>query len=197
MTILAARRFCKLMAHALCTYLRFVRDRRSSKSGSLPILATPTTNSEHRRFYLDICTVKTVLNPISGQVFDAGHNESGVFLSAEWHDGDWLVDGIREATPCRDWNKWCMKSRIRLSIVFNKFRLTRYVYQPKFASVEMFSYIGGYMGMWLGLSLISLFDLLETICYLFFYPVGRMTAKRKKRSVKPEPVKNAFLGTMY
>ncbi|GFQ90713.1 uncharacterized protein TNCT_695632 [Trichonephila clavata] len=98
---------------------------------------------------------------------------------------------------CRKDDKWCMKSRIKLSIVFNKFRLTRYVYQPKFASVEMFSYIGGYMGMWLGLSLISLFDLFETICYLFFYPVGRMSVKRKARSVKPEPVKNAFLGTMY
>ncbi|GFW48512.1 uncharacterized protein TNCV_1110711 [Trichonephila clavipes] len=51
----------------------------------------------NKRFYLGIWNVKTVLNPISGQVFDAGHDESGVFLSAEWHDGNWLVDGIREA----------------------------------------------------------------------------------------------------
>ncbi|GFX14182.1 hypothetical protein TNCV_1766761 [Trichonephila clavipes] len=49
------------------------------------------------RFYLGIWTGKIVLNPISGQVFYAGHDESGGFLSAEWHDGDWLVDGIREA----------------------------------------------------------------------------------------------------
>ncbi|GFX92025.1 uncharacterized protein TNCV_5004891 [Trichonephila clavipes] len=47
--------------------------------------------------YLGFWTVKTVLNPISGQVFDEGHGESGVLRSAEWHDGDWLDDGIREA----------------------------------------------------------------------------------------------------
>ncbi|GIY72939.1 uncharacterized protein CDAR_277501 [Caerostris darwini] len=47
-------------------------------------------------------------------------------------------------------------------------------------SVEMFSYIGGYMGMWLGLSLISLFDLYETICFLLYFPFGRFRMKSKK-----------------
>ncbi|GFT39182.1 uncharacterized protein TNCV_2897061 [Trichonephila clavipes] len=47
--------------------------------------------------FLGFWTVKTVLNPISGQFFDEGHGESGVLRSAEWHDGDWLDDGIREA----------------------------------------------------------------------------------------------------
>ncbi|GIY72938.1 uncharacterized protein CDAR_277491 [Caerostris darwini] len=92
---------------------------------------------------------------------------------------------------CMENDEWCKQSRIKLTVVFNKFRLTRYVYQPKFASVEMFSYIGGYMGMWLGLSLISLFDLFETICYLFFYPIGRMKAKTGQTLVKP------YLGTYY
>ncbi|GFV50227.1 uncharacterized protein TNCV_621401 [Trichonephila clavipes] len=40
--------------------------------------------------------VRTVLNPILGQVFNEGHDESGVLHSARWHDGDWMVDGIRE-----------------------------------------------------------------------------------------------------
>ncbi|GFU28869.1 uncharacterized protein TNCV_470051 [Trichonephila clavipes] len=31
------------------------------------------------------------------RVYDAGHGKSGVFHSAEWHDGDWSSDGIREA----------------------------------------------------------------------------------------------------
>ncbi|GFW01573.1 hypothetical protein TNCV_4084881 [Trichonephila clavipes] len=35
------------------------------------------------------------------KVYDAGHGKSGVFHSAEWHDGDWSNDGIRE-----DW-LWC------------------------------------------------------------------------------------------
>ncbi|GFT37297.1 uncharacterized protein TNCV_1127231 [Trichonephila clavipes] len=98
---------------------------------------------------------------------------------------------------CAEKDEWCKKARIKLSIVFNKFRLTRYVYQPKFASVEMFSYVGGYMGMWLGLSLISLFDLFEMICYLFFYPIGRMAANRRTTPVKSRQVKNDFLNSMY
>ncbi|KFM80766.1 hypothetical protein X975_25703, partial [Stegodyphus mimosarum] len=48
----------------------------------------------------------------------------------------------------------------------------------------MFSYIGGYMGMWLGLSLISLFDLFETICYLLYYPVGRIIETSKQEQAK-------------
>ncbi|GFY07313.1 hypothetical protein TNCV_5085001 [Trichonephila clavipes] len=31
------------------------------------------------------------------RVYDAGHDKSGVFHSAEWPDGDWSNDGIREA----------------------------------------------------------------------------------------------------
>ncbi|GFS79289.1 hypothetical protein TNCV_4409451 [Trichonephila clavipes] len=51
----------------------------------------------NRRCFFGRLDCKIVLNPISGQVFDEGHDESGVVHSAEWHDDDWLDDGIREA----------------------------------------------------------------------------------------------------
>ncbi|GFV36034.1 uncharacterized protein TNCV_2867921 [Trichonephila clavipes] len=47
--------------------------------------------------FLGFWTVRTVLNPISGQVIDEGYGESGVLHSARWHGGDWMVGGIREA----------------------------------------------------------------------------------------------------
>ncbi|GFW10253.1 hypothetical protein TNCV_4812211 [Trichonephila clavipes] len=50
--------------------------------------------------FLGFWTVRTVLNPISGQGFDEGHGESGVFRSARWHDGDWLDVGIRRRGFC-------------------------------------------------------------------------------------------------
>ncbi|GFW89000.1 uncharacterized protein TNCV_2684341 [Trichonephila clavipes] len=62
----------------------------TSKSG---IFLTQTIGDA----FLGFWTVRTVLNPISGQVFDEGHGESGVLHSARWHDGDWMIDGIREA----------------------------------------------------------------------------------------------------
>ncbi|GFW96805.1 hypothetical protein TNCV_2159411 [Trichonephila clavipes] len=45
---------------------------------------------DRRVVVLGFWTVRTVLNPISGQDFDAGHADSGVLQSARWHDGDWL-----------------------------------------------------------------------------------------------------------
>ncbi|XP_054717486.1 uncharacterized protein LOC129226882 [Uloborus diversus] len=86
------------------------------------------------------------------------------------------------AHVCND--EWCRFARIKLSIYFKRFRVTRFIYQPKFESVEMFSYIGGYMGMWLGLSLVSFFDLFETITYLLYYPAGRSFWKSRKQKKK-------------
>ncbi|GFX22530.1 hypothetical protein TNCV_2784661 [Trichonephila clavipes] len=44
-----------------------------------------TCGSPVRVAFLGFWTVRTVLNPISGQVFDEGHGESGVLHSARWH----------------------------------------------------------------------------------------------------------------
>ncbi|GFV64504.1 hypothetical protein TNCV_1042781 [Trichonephila clavipes] len=50
----------------------------------------------NRHFLLGVWTVNSPQSHIV-RVYDAGHGKSGVFHSAEWHDGDWSGDGIREA----------------------------------------------------------------------------------------------------
>ncbi|GFT71493.1 hypothetical protein TNCV_2478861 [Trichonephila clavipes] len=50
----------------------------------------------NRRLISGVWTVNSPQSPIV-RVYDAGHGKSGVFHSAEWHDGDWSSDGIREA----------------------------------------------------------------------------------------------------
>ncbi|GFU56231.1 uncharacterized protein TNCV_712871 [Trichonephila clavipes] len=60
-------------------------------------MAKRVSNNRRCVAFLGFWTVRTVLNPISGQVFDEAHGESGVLHSARWHDGDWMIDGIREA----------------------------------------------------------------------------------------------------
>ncbi|GFU91443.1 hypothetical protein TNCV_2542111 [Trichonephila clavipes] len=57
-----------------------------------------TRETLHRRSFFGRLDCEAVLNPISGQVFDEGHDESGVVHSAVWHDDDWLDDRIRLAT---------------------------------------------------------------------------------------------------
>ncbi|GFV68616.1 hypothetical protein TNCV_2274791 [Trichonephila clavipes] len=51
---------------------------------------------KNRRLISGVWTVNSPQSHIV-RVYDAGHGKSGVFHSAEWHDGDWSSDGIREA----------------------------------------------------------------------------------------------------
>ncbi|GFT76499.1 hypothetical protein TNCV_3022691 [Trichonephila clavipes] len=57
---------------------------------------TQISNSLNRRLLSGVWTVNSPQSHIV-RVYDAGHGKSGVFHSAEWHDGDWSSDGIREA----------------------------------------------------------------------------------------------------
>ncbi|GFU43838.1 hypothetical protein TNCV_652291 [Trichonephila clavipes] len=60
------------------------------------ILKKTNLKALNRRFLLGVWTVNSPQSHIV-RVYDAGHGKSGVFHSAEWHDGDWSSDGIREA----------------------------------------------------------------------------------------------------
>ncbi|GBM38362.1 hypothetical protein AVEN_75996-1 [Araneus ventricosus] len=75
----------------------------------------------------------------------------------------------------------CMYKDVYLNFIFNRMEVERVVHQPRYESVEMFSYIGGYMGMWLGLSLVALFDFAETLVALVTYMCRN---KRKKKAVQ-------------
>nr|XP_042912165.1 degenerin deg-1-like [Parasteatoda tepidariorum] len=69
---------------------------------------------------------------------------------------------------------------IDIEIRMNGMETTTYTYSPKFESVEIFSYIGGYIGIWLGVSLVAAFDFLETTILIMSYPVKNYKEKRKR-----------------
>ncbi|GFT55526.1 degenerin-like protein [Trichonephila clavipes] len=51
-------------------------------------------------------------------------------------------------------------------------------------NIETFSYVGGYVGMWLGISLVAVFDFLETLVIMMRYPFRRvMMHKAKKEQI--------------
>ncbi|GFY55329.1 uncharacterized protein TNIN_117371 [Trichonephila inaurata madagascariensis] len=91
-------------------------------------------------------------------------------------------DMIREKCT-RECSESCRKKDLYLNFIFNRLELEMFVHEPKYESVEMFSYIGGYMGMWLGISLIALFDFLETLAFLLLY-LGRSKKKVKKNAIQ-------------
>ncbi|KFM79363.1 hypothetical protein X975_09995, partial [Stegodyphus mimosarum] len=59
---------------------------------------------------------------------------------------------------------------------------TVYEYSPKFQNIETFSYLGGYVGMWLGISLVAVFDFLETLVVIMKYPCKRYARFKAKKT---------------
>lgn len=63
--------------------------------------------------------------------------------------------------------------RERLSVMnffYKRPEVLIYKYKPKFQSIELFSYIGGYIGIWLGISLIAICDFLQVI-FVYIYHI--------------------------
>ncbi|GFY65960.1 uncharacterized protein TNIN_378371 [Trichonephila inaurata madagascariensis] len=75
------------------------------------------------------------------------------------------------------WEPEC--STIDIAILFDRFEITNLTYNPKFESLEMFSSIGGYMGMWLGVSLVTVYDFIGTFIVL----VKAWTVKKRRKRV--------------
>ncbi|XP_071042033.1 uncharacterized protein [Parasteatoda tepidariorum] len=63
----------------------------------------------------------------------------------------------------------CNEEYISVRVFFRKFRLSRIVYLAKIEDIELFGYIGGYIGIWLGISFVSVWDLLEALLQLLYY----------------------------
>ncbi|XP_054713722.1 uncharacterized protein LOC129223181 [Uloborus diversus] len=79
----------------------------------------------------------------------------------------------RNCSGRRMWDQECFL--IDIEAIFDKFEVTKYTYKPKFENLELFSVIGGYMGMWLGISLLGSYDIiLDTII--------RINKQRKRKS---------------
>ncbi|GFT62719.1 uncharacterized protein NPIL_577491 [Nephila pilipes] len=86
------------------------------------------------------------------------------------------------------WSPEC--STINIEILFDRFEITNLTYNPKFESLEMFSSLGGYMGMWLGISLVTVYDFLGTVLGV----IKSWTMKKRRKRVisrKKDPLYTA------
>ncbi|XP_054718973.1 uncharacterized protein LOC129228322 [Uloborus diversus] len=65
---------------------------------------------------------------------------------------------------CAGNNFWRQKCcYIEIDVLFDRFVIKNLTYNAKFESLELFSVIGGYLGMWLGVSLLNTYDILELV----------------------------------
>ncbi|XP_076319938.1 epithelial sodium channel subunit alpha-like isoform X2 [Tachypleus tridentatus] len=68
---------------------------------------------------------------------------------------------------------------VEVKVVFDSLEQVTYTHRPRYEFVELFSYLGGYIGIWLGTSLISCLELLETSCKWALAQMKRGRVKRK------------------
>ncbi|GBM20000.1 hypothetical protein AVEN_77921-1 [Araneus ventricosus] len=82
---------------------------------------------------------------------------------------------------CSDQNIFSRRCQtINVEVVFDDFEITNITYIPKFESLELFSVIGGYMGMYLGVSIVAFYDFAElTIGLIYSFVKKRRNAKKK------------------
>ncbi|GIY64720.1 hypothetical protein CDAR_302681 [Caerostris darwini] len=81
-------------------------------------------------------------------------------------------------------NRPTWKEYIYIRLSFDKFDITTYSYTPKFELIETFCYLGGYVGIWLGISLVAVFDFAESILVIMRHPYKRMKSKLRSK-IKP------------
>ncbi|GFR26660.1 uncharacterized protein TNCT_267261 [Trichonephila clavata] len=55
-------------------------------------------------------------------------------------------------------------------IIFEKLEITTFTYTPRYEAIGILSFIGGYVGLWLGISLMTVYDFLES--HLFRWASG-------------------------
>ncbi|GFR05188.1 uncharacterized protein TNCT_564361 [Trichonephila clavata] len=79
------------------------------------------------------------------------------------------------------YNQPCKCSTIDIDVLFDRFEITSLTYNPKFESLEIFSVIGGYLGMWLGISLVTVYDFIGSVIS-FAHKYSVRWRQNKKRS---------------
>ncbi|CAL1291835.1 unnamed protein product [Larinioides sclopetarius] len=79
----------------------------------------------------------------------------------------------------RNWNRTAM-----LLILFKRTQVNVYRYRAKYESIELFSLLGGFVGIWLGVSLIALLDFLESMVAFIVYLIERIKKSPRIASIR-------------
>ncbi|GFY79612.1 amiloride-sensitive cation channel 5 [Trichonephila inaurata madagascariensis] len=91
-----------------------------------------------------------------------------------------------EFTTILDWNDPFVSEvalkrnrRTDISIVFENEKCFLYEKQPKYNIIEVMSNIGGFLGMWMGVSMIAVLNLFENLLTIIFYAMKKRKSKKK------------------
>uniref|UniRef100_T1D1T8 Putative degenerin n=1 Tax=Cupiennius salei TaxID=6928 RepID=T1D1T8_CUPSA len=72
------------------------------------------------------------------------------------------------------YDKNAMTKHMAVVLIFLKRpEIIIYKHRPQYEDIEVFSFMGGYVGMWLGVSLIAVFDFLESVVLICYFWMQR------------------------
>ncbi|XP_071035751.1 acid-sensing ion channel 4-A-like isoform X2 [Parasteatoda tepidariorum] len=66
-----------------------------------------------------------------------------------------------------------MKNLATVKIFYSTLEHKKYRHLPKYNTMELFSYLGGYSGVWLGFSLLTVYELIEIICTTVLFAIHK------------------------
>ncbi|GFR27153.1 hypothetical protein TNCT_632261, partial [Trichonephila clavata] len=74
--------------------------------------------------------------------------------------------------------------KTNINIVFDSEKIFLYEIQPKYNIIEVMSNIGGFLGMWMGVSMIAVMNLFENIVTMFYYCIKKRRSKKKTTVIR-------------
>ncbi|GIY78729.1 uncharacterized protein CDAR_116851 [Caerostris darwini] len=96
-----------------------------------------------------------------------------------------ITADIQEQSPLQTSSRGKEKSNECFSMItlaFNRMEVVKYKYSAKYESISLFSYIGGYLGLWLGISLVAICDAIETTLLIAQWFCQEVRRNRKSRN---------------
>ncbi|XP_071037000.1 uncharacterized protein [Parasteatoda tepidariorum] len=121
---------------------------------------------------------KRITEEISKEIIDCQLKNCGPACFDEFYEASMDVSESREGECSVPLEYSDFKSGIHVHL--GHMGKTTYNSNPKFESIEHFSNIGGYVGMWLGISLIAVFDFLSTAFSLLKFSFQNLSIKKTR-----------------
>ncbi|CAL1291832.1 unnamed protein product [Larinioides sclopetarius] len=124
----------------------------------------------------DACTDKVNYTHCFVKCSAACHDRNFVYTLKE---EEVMPDSMEGYSLKRNWNRTAM-----LLILFKRTQVNVYRYRAKYESIELFSLLGGFVGIWLGVSLIALLDFLESMVAFIVYLIERIKKSPRIASIR-------------
>ncbi|GBO08089.1 hypothetical protein AVEN_191823-1, partial [Araneus ventricosus] len=84
-----------------------------------------------------------------------------------------------------------------VQIFLENMEITTFSYRPRFEAVGVLSWIGGYVGLWLGISLLHVYDFVETLVFRGIAWLRKGVGRKKKKKVKKGYTLDPYRGAIY